>query len=143
MQLNRIVFPFDFSEVSRAAFPLAQSLARDAGAALDVVYVDEPPLEIMAEGGIPVSSLARDTESLTDELKRAVPVPADVSCEHHVLIGSPAAEIVRHAQETKADLIVMSTHGRRGLSHFLMGSVAEAVVRKARCPVMTLRAPAQ
>jgi nucleotide-binding universal stress UspA family protein len=143
MQLKRILFPFDFSEVSRTSLPLAKSLARDTGAALVVVYVHERPVELMAEGGIPISSLDADTDSWKRELTKALPADPNIPCEHHVLVGSPATEIVKFAKETQADLIVMSTHGRRGLSHLLMGSVAEAVVRRAHCPVLTMKPPPQ
>jgi nucleotide-binding universal stress UspA family protein len=143
MQLKRILFPFDFSDVSRSSLPLAQSLARDSGAALVFLYVHERPVELMAEGGIPISSLDADTDAWKQELAKALPAIPNIPCEHHVLVGSPATEIVRFAKETQADLIVMSTHGRRGLSHLLMGSVAEAVVRRAHCPVMTMKRPLQ
>jgi nucleotide-binding universal stress UspA family protein len=138
MKLERIIFPFDFSELSRSSLPLAKSLARDSTATLAIVYVHEPPVGLLAEG-IPVASLDVDKESLKRDLKHAVPADPDFSCEYHILVGSPAAEIVRFAKENKADLIVMSTHGRRGLSHLLMGSVAEAVVRQALCPVLTMK----
>ena len=115
----------------RSALPLAQSLARDSGAALLILYVHERPVELLAEGGVPVSSLDIDTEALKQELQQALPADPRIACEYHVLLGSPAPEIVRFAKESGVDLIVMSTHGRRGLSHFLMGSVAEAVVLDA------------
>jgi universal stress protein A len=141
MKLKRILFPFDFSEVSRASLPLAKSLARDTGAELAILYVHERPVELMAEGGIPLSSFDVDPEALTKELKQAVPPDPNITCHYHVLTGSPATEIVKFAKQSETDLIVMSTHGRRGISHMLMGSVAEAVVRHAPCPVMTMKAP--
>jgi nucleotide-binding universal stress UspA family protein len=67
--------------------------------------------------------------------------PADVSYEHFFMIGEPADQIVRLANEEHADIIVMGTHGRRGFGRFLMGSVAEQVVRRAICPVVTIKAP--
>jgi nucleotide-binding universal stress UspA family protein len=141
MKLQRILFPFDFSDISRAALPMAQSLARDSAATLSILYVHERPVELLAEGGVPISSLDLDPEALKQELQQALPADPRVACEYHVVLGSPAPEIVRFAKESGADLIVMSTHGRRGISHFLMGSVAEAVVRKAPCPVITMKAP--
>jgi nucleotide-binding universal stress UspA family protein len=65
-----------------------------------------------------------------------------VPVEHQLLfVGDPAAEILRVAQAVKADLIVLGTHGRTGLGRLLMGSVAEQVVRRAPCPVVTVKAP--
>jgi nucleotide-binding universal stress UspA family protein len=61
--------------------------------------------------------------------------------ERRLVIGDPALEILDEAQESKVDLIVMGTHGRSGLGRLLMGSVAESVVRKAACPVLTVKAP--
>jgi universal stress protein A len=143
MNVKRILFPFDFSDVGREALPLAISLARDSGAVLSVVYVHERPVELLSEEGIPVTGQEMDPTALTNQLREAIPADPGATCEYHVLSGSPASEIVRFAKQTNADLIVMSTHGRRGLSHLLMGSVAEAVVRNAPCPVLTHRAARQ
>ena len=78
-----------------------------------------------------------------EELKRmlAEVVPADpgVPYEHRLMIGSPATAIVEMAEREKVELIVMPTHGRTGLMRLLMGSVAEEVVRKAKCPVLTVK----
>jgi hypothetical protein len=75
-------------------------------------------------------------------LRQIVPPVSDVAYEHKMLTGTPAEGIVRFAEEVQADFIVMGTHGRTGLFRVLMGSVAEAVVRKAPCPVLTVRQPA-
>jgi nucleotide-binding universal stress UspA family protein len=66
-----------------------------------------------------------------------------VPYEHHLITGDPATAVVQLAEEENVDMIVMGTHGRTGLSRLLMGSVAEAVVRKANCPVLTFKQPAR
>jgi nucleotide-binding universal stress UspA family protein len=76
-------------------------------------------------------------------LKSVQPTTEGVACEHHHLTGDAAAEIVRFAKENQIDLVVMGTHGRRGVTRLLMGSVAEAVVRQAPCPVMTIKQPVE
>jgi nucleotide-binding universal stress UspA family protein len=141
MNFQRILVPADFSERSQSALVLATSLARDCGATLMIVYVQEPPVQLSAEGGMPFVDVPVATEALKEELERIVPTDPQVPCEHHLLIGAPATEIVRFARQENADLIVMNTHGRKGLSHLLMGSVAEAVVRHAPCPVLTMKTP--
>jgi universal stress protein A len=143
MNLQRILFPTDFSLQSQPALELATALAREAGAKLLIVHVQEPPIELVAEGAYGFSELHPDKQAIEAQLKQIVPADAAVPYEHHVLFGSPAAEIVQLAKHENVDLIVMSTHGRTGLMHLLMGSVAEAVLRRAPCPVITLRAGAE
>jgi nucleotide-binding universal stress UspA family protein len=76
-------------------------------------------------------------------LSEIVPADASVGFEHRLVIGSPATAIVYLAEKEKVELIVMPTHGRTGLMRVLMGSVAEEVVRKAKCPVLTVKAAAK
>lgn len=139
MNVQRILFPTDFSKRSFSALEFATSLARDSGATLVIVHVHEPPLDPVAAVGLGMGELRFDPESTHHELRQVVPTDPAVPYEHHLLMGLPAREIVRFAEKTQADLIVMDTHGRRGLAHLLMGSVAEAVVRRANCPVLTIR----
>ena len=142
MKASKILFPTDFSHTGDAALALATSLARDTGAALLIVHVEEPPV---AYGGgelyygIP-NPATEDLRKMLDEVR---PKDPNVPCDHYLITGDPAAAIVRFAEEENADLIVMGTHGRTGLSRLLMGSVAESVVGRAKCPVLTLRQPAQ
>lgn len=140
MNVRRILFPTDFSSFTQPALQLASSLARDMGAQLLIVHVKEPPVELVAAGGLGVAELGLDGETIKAHLNRVAPTERVVSFERHLLMGSPVAEIVRFAAQQQVDLIVMSTHGRTGLMHLLMGSVAEAVVRRAPCPVITLKA---
>jgi nucleotide-binding universal stress UspA family protein len=141
MIANKIIFPTDFSEASHHALQWATSLARDSGAALVIVHVEEPP---MAYGGgemyYPLDEPNR--EHLQQSLSEVQPTDPMVPCIHKLLSGDPAAAIAQVAESEGADLIVMGTHGRTGLTRLLMGSVAEAVVRKAPCPVLTVKQPA-
>jgi nucleotide-binding universal stress UspA family protein len=140
MKANKILFPTDFSHTGDAALELATALARDSGATLLIVHTEEPP---MAYGGgelyygLP-NPASGDLEKMLDDIK---PRDPDVPCEHRMITGDPASAIVHLADEEDVDLIVMGTHGRTGLSRLLMGSVSEAVVRRANCPVLTVKHP--
>lgn len=138
MKAKRIIFPTDFSHCGDAALKMATSLARDSGATLLIVHVEEPPV---AYGGGEMYYGVPDpgSEDLQQMLKEVVPTDPQVACEHRLLTGDPAVTIARLAEEEHADLIVMGTHGRTGLTRLLMGSVAEAVVRRAPCPVLTYK----
>jgi nucleotide-binding universal stress UspA family protein len=83
--------------------------------------------------------LEPDREALMGMLMAVAPKNTSVPVERRLLIGNPADEIVKVAHDEHVDMIVMGTHGRTGWQHMLMGSVAEVVVRKAECPVLTLR----
>jgi nucleotide-binding universal stress UspA family protein len=137
--LHTILFPTDFSERSEAVFPFACSLARDQGARLLVLYVDPPP----AFHGEVVDRREEDEyyEPLWAQLRRYQAPGPNVRVEHHMEEGHPTEEILRVAREEKCDLIILATHGRTGLRRLLMGSVAEEVVRRASCPVLTVSAP--
>jgi nucleotide-binding universal stress UspA family protein len=141
MKASKILFPTDFSHTGDAALALPTILARDTGASLLIVHVEEPPI---AYGGgelyygIPNPA----TEDLRKMLHEIRPKDPDVPCDHYLITGDPATAIVRFAEDEDIDIIVMGTHGRTGLSRLLMGSVAESVVGRAKCPVLTLRQPA-
>jgi len=140
MQVKKILFPTDFSTSSDAGLAQATSLARDGGGKLIIVHVEEPPAAYGAGEmyyGIPDP----DTAGLMKMLEAVVPNDPQVPYEHRLVTGDPATEIVRLAAQEKVDLIVLGTHGRTGLRRLLMGSVAEAIVRRAPCPVLTYREP--
>jgi nucleotide-binding universal stress UspA family protein len=142
MQLRKILFPTDFSHTGDAALQLAVSLARDSGATLLIVHVEEPP--VAYGGGEMYYGMPEPaTEDLQQMLRAVVPSDPEVAFEHRLITGDPATTIVRFAEEQGVDLIVMGTHGRTGLTRLLMGSVAEVIVRKASCPVLTLRQPSR
>ena len=136
-----VLFPTDFSEYSEAAFHVACSLAAHYGAKLAIVHVQEPPL---AAGEL-VMPLLSDEEAegkQRQEMLHAVqPSNPSFPVEHHLFYGYAADEILQASEKLGADVIVMGTHGRSGLSRALMGSIAAAVVRSAHCPVLTIKLP--
>ncbi len=140
MNANKIVFPTDFSHCSDAALGYATALARESGGTLVIVHAEEPPVAY-GSGEMYYGILVPDYEELQTMLHEILPTDANVPCEHRLLrgAGTPADKIVQFANEEEVDLIVMGTHGRTGVKRLLMGSVAEAVVRRAPCPVLTMR----
>jgi nucleotide-binding universal stress UspA family protein len=140
MKATKILFPTDFSPFGQEALKWATALARDTGASLVIVHVEEPP---MAYGGGELYFPAEEgtREQLQQMLVKVLPSDPNVRYEHKLLVGDPASAIVQAAEDEKVDFIVLGTHGRTGLSRLLMGSVAENVVRKAKCPVLTVKHP--
>ena len=140
MKAKKILFPTDFSSCGDAAIGMATSLARDTGATLLIVHVEEPPLAY-GGGGWYYGPVEPNLDQLHKMLYEVVPNDPEVEFEHRMISGDPADAIVRLAEDEGADFIVMGTHGRKGISRLLMGSVAEAVVRRAACPVLTYKEP--
>jgi nucleotide-binding universal stress UspA family protein len=148
MVLKRILVATDFGAAAAVALTYGRELARRFGASLDVVHVcddanarafgiegfavDVPDLQ----GQLEASAQQQLDGLLDDEDRTALMAQAVV-----VVSSSPALAIVEHAKQSKADLILIGTHGRAGIAHVLMGSVAERVVRTAPCPVLTVRHP--
>jgi len=146
--IRRVVVPVDFSPSSQLAVNYAVDLARQYGAELHLLHVLLDLDAIAAEPGVafaPIDEwmpqLVKLAEKKLAELAGTIPVTINVV--KSVRDGSPAAETVRYATSEKADLIVMGTHGRTGLKHILLGSVAENVIRHADCPVLVVRQPAE
>jgi nucleotide-binding universal stress UspA family protein len=110
------------------------------GAKLVIVHIEEPPLAY-GTGDMYYGIADPDHGEVMRMLHRLVPADPEVSFEHRLLSGEPAVEIARLAEEEGMGLIVMGTHGRTGFKRLLMGSVAEAVVRRAPCPVLTFKPP--
>ena len=141
--INHVLMATDFSEASEPALELAQSFASAFGARLHLLHViPDPyaqPWSVEATGAAIPDLLKRwetEAEARLDELK-----PAGVEAHAVVRVGNPYNEIVEYAREQGIDLIVIGTHGRGAIGHMLLGSVAEKVVRKAPCPVLTTRHP--
>lgn len=142
---KQIIFPTDFSVASQAALPYATSLAQNWQANLLIVHVVEgekyPSGRWFQKGPqVPAEETA--------QLEATLPADSSVPFEHRMLFGpdtedppNPAGEILMFAKEINADAIVMGTHGRSGIEHLLMGSVAESVVQNATCPVVTIKQP--
>ena len=147
--IERILVPTDFGAASDTALRYARALAAQFGAAISLIHVLEEPL---ASGVFLGDGIVRMPPDLPDGLKRAAQEQLDKrhaehaqalpSSSHDLLTGPAAKRIVEHAEKIDADLIVMGTRARRGLSHLLLGSVAETVVRTAKCPVLTTHEPA-
>lgn len=142
IQLKRILLPSDFSELSSEAVKYACALTEQFESELHMLYVHESIV-------VPEYAMGIDWDRLTQEAKKAAKTQMEALLDpawkqgRTVVIaiaeGPPFLEIIRYAKEHAIDLIVMATHGRSGVSHMLIGSVAEKVVRKAPCPVLTVR----
>jgi nucleotide-binding universal stress UspA family protein len=133
--VHRILLATDFSPGSARARAFASMLARRLGAELVVAHVSEP-LAIVPGSDLAAEEVAqteRELDRVVGELKRE-----GVAARGTVVPGEPATEIVALAEREHADLIVLGTHGRSGLAHVLLGSVAERVLRRARCPVLAV-----
>jgi nucleotide-binding universal stress UspA family protein len=133
-----IVFPTDFSTASDAALEHAATLAKSMGATLLIVHVEEPPLAY-GGGELYYGIPEPDSERILKMLEDVKPKDPAVPFTHRLSMGDPASEIVRIATDEGAELIVLGTHGRTGVTRLLMGSVAEVVVRRAPCPVLVYR----
>ena len=140
MSTKKILFPTDFSHASDAALAMASSLARDQEAKLLIAHVEEPP-PAYGSGKLYYGLPDPGYEELKNMLDNVVPADPQVGYEHRLITGEPASAIVDLAKQEHVDLIVMGTHGRAGVSRLLMGSIAEAVVRQAPCPVLTFKQP--
>lgn len=147
--ISTILVPVDFSPYAERAFWYAAKLAQRVGARLEVIHVVEDPFATGAwntEMYVPavpelIRNLAEDAERRMTTLKDGA-AALGVAASTGVIAGRPAQAIVERAKAGGFDLIVMGTHGRTGLSHVVMGSVAERVMRKAPCPVLTIPARA-
>jgi nucleotide-binding universal stress UspA family protein len=144
MQIKTILFPTDFSQGARAAMDHAISLAKDYDAKLILLYViqDISIAEWYIPSTLSVTDLVEDMQrSARNEMEKwGTEVSAKVKdVDKMVVRGVPFVEIIKTAKDKNADLIVIGTHGRTGIDHILFGSTAEKVVRKAHCPVLTVR----
>jgi nucleotide-binding universal stress UspA family protein len=148
--IRRILVPVDFSAYSERATQYACQLAARFGARVELLHVVEDPFlssawspdihlpdpaqildDLVADASVRLSGYAPTAERRT------------VAIHSVVLRGQAARMIVAHAAACDFDLIVMGTHGRAGLSHFLLGSVTERVLRTAACPVLTIKLPGE
>jgi universal stress protein A len=145
---DKILYPTDFSSAAVAAFDAAQRLARDSDSLLLIVHVVEPVAPPMPGTVSPPVTLAgtdlsypqeRAIDEAHERIRKVIPEDPAIRFEHRVLEGVASDGILKLVEEEQADLIVMGTHGRTGVKRLLMGSVVEKVVRRAPCPVLTLR----
>lgn len=145
--LKNVLVPTDFSETSDSALRYGKALASAFGATLHVVHVVEEPYGqpwAVEAYGFSLAALqdewikdaqARLAASVTDEERKTLKTTTTT------VLGHPVMEVLRYAKDNNIDLVVMGTHGRGPLGHVVLGSVAERVVRKAPCPVLTVRTP--
>ena len=145
MNINKILCPIDFSSCSETALNYASRLASESDARLLILYVSEGSATYVPGysefGYIPEAAVNWEEEE-RKRLSHVTPSVAGVEFETHYQFGAPSSEILGFAADNDVDLIVMGTHGRRGVTRLLMGSVAEAIVRRAKCPVLTVKEPA-
>ncbi|HET6421270.1 MAG TPA: universal stress protein [Geobacteraceae bacterium] len=145
-KFNKILFATDLTEFSECAFDYALILAKEFNAKLIILHVINQPIDLR---GFYVPHISFET--IEQEIKKSAEKMMDEFCikkikgydnyEQFIVSGIPDIEILNKADTEKVDLIVIGTHGRVGVDRFLFGSTAEKVVRKALCPVMTVRPP--
>lgn len=151
LSVHKILLPTDLSPNGARALEEATRFATAFSASIDLLYVWTPPALVAPEAvvtGIGLteqpllewlgSQASEQLEKYSAEARSAGAPVADCFCD----LGDPATAIVERANGGKYDLLVLGTHGRTGLSHLLLGSVAAKVVREAPCPVLTVRTPA-
>jgi len=144
--IQKILVPIDFSDYSKSALKYAVNFCKNCKADMFLIYVVEPviypPDFSMGQIAIPSVNSEWD-ERARQELDKLAKeeIPSSVSVKTIIKTGKPFLEIIETAGELDVDLIIIATHGRSGVEHILFGSTAEKVVRKAPCPVLTLREP--
>jgi len=145
LTLKTVLVPTDFSEASESALRYGKAMAEAFGASLHVVHVMEDLLAHAWAAEVYVSSMPQLRDEIEKESRqRLVTLLTDAEratlrAETALLAGNPFLEIIRYAKAHGVDLIVIGTHGRGPIAHMLLGSVAEKVVRKSPCPVLTVR----
>lgn len=145
LRIQNILLATDFSEASERALDYARELAKAFGASLHVMHVLEDLAAHAWTTEVYVAALPGVHEEMEKQARErldqlvAGDKSAGIAVQTILRLGSPFVEIVRYAREAEIDLIVLGTHGRGAIAHMLLGSVAERVVRKAHCPVLTVR----
>ena len=145
-QIKKILVPIDFSDYSKNALKYAAQFAKQFNAKIYLIYVVEPMIypADFSMGQVAIPSTDIDLHSRAEEeLKKLSKDIVNGGSKVEVLIktGKPFVEIIESAAANDIDLIIIATHGHTGVEHLLFGSTAEKVVRKAPCPVLTLREP--
>ncbi len=144
--VKSILVPIDFSDYSKGALKYAVEIAKKFNAKMYLIYVIEPVVypSDFSMGQVSIPAVDHDSFNRSkNELKKLAEMEIDSTIEVEVIIksGKPFVEINESASEKDIDLIIIATHGHTGVEHLLFGSTAEKVVRKAPCPVLTLREP--
>ncbi|MCB9708398.1 MAG: universal stress protein [Myxococcales bacterium] len=142
-EITRILTPLDFSDASNHAFAYAVELASKLKAEIHAAHVYQLPVYTFTEGAVTAGPevVTKIVDASTDALNKIADQykGSGVVIHTHVLEGAPHDSILETAKKLGIDLIVMGTHGRSGLTRFLLGSVAERVVRASPIPVLTIR----
>jgi universal stress protein A len=141
--INHILVPTDFSDAADAALTYALTLGQQVDAPVSLVHVFDDPdaMTVYSEQYIPMPPEMRERllADIRQQLAERIARTGHKDVTTEVLTGVTAKAIVDGARDRHADLIVMGTHGRHGMAHLLLGSVAERVVRTAACPVLVVR----
>lgn len=146
LSIKKIMVPIDFSDYSKSALKYAVNFAKVFNAEMHLIYVVEPviypPDFSMGQIAIPSVNVELDDRA-REELQKLAEreIPNELKKKVIIKTGKPFVEIIETAKEEDIDLIIIATHGHSGVEHILFGSTAEKVVRKAPCPVLTLREP--
>jgi nucleotide-binding universal stress UspA family protein len=149
ISLKTVLVPTDFSEASGSALTYGKAMAGAFGASLHLVHVMEDLMAHAWAAEVYVASMPQLRDEIEKESRqRLATVFTDEERRQYrvvtaLLAGNPFLEIIRYAKAHDVDLIVMGTHGRGAIAHMLLGSVAEKVVRKSPCPVLTVKHPEQ
>jgi nucleotide-binding universal stress UspA family protein len=147
MGIRRILVPIDYSENSKVALAYGAELATSFGASLDIVHVWDRPTYVTdavmvqrpGEAHKPIGELIRENaQKDMNEFMASVTLPSGVPTQTRLLSGEPASTLVTELKKGEHDLVVLSTHGRTGFAHLLLGSIAEKLVRLSPVPVLTV-----
>ena len=144
--IKKVLVPIDFSDYSKSALKYAVNFAKSFNADIILIYVVEPviypPDFSMGQIAMPSINAEWDDRAKDELQKLAKSEIAEIANVKTIIkTGKPFVEIIETAKEENIDLIIIATHGHSGVEHILFGSTAEKVVRKAPCPVLTLREP--
>ena len=139
MEIKKILVPVDFSENSKKILGSASDIAEKFGAALSVVFVVQS-FDDYSGFFVPHMPVAQFEEEMVQgaEKKMASFLSDYAGLESKVLVGDVGEEVIQHAEDAGIDMIIMGTHGYRGIEKVMFGSVAEKVVKSAPCPVLTI-----
>jgi len=142
-RFQTFLVPHDFSEDADAALDLAVELARRFGSRLHLLHAYQQPVDVLSPYGAAVpGNIGPELRAAALARLRKLAVSIEgLQTEVHAVEGPPAVVIAEQAEAIGADLVVMGTHGRTGLRHLLLGSVAERTLRSAPCPVLTVKKP--
>jgi len=150
MGIRRIMIPIDYSENSKVALAYGAELALGFGASLDIVHVWDRPtymtdavmVQRPGEAHKPIGELIRENaqHDMTEFLSE-INLPSTLTTSSRLVSGEPASALLAELKKGEHDLVVLSTHGRTGLAHLLLGSIAEKLVRLSPVPVLTVPVP--